>query len=64
MISIGKLRMKPTNPPLDVPGCTPFQRMDTLFRAVIAVPKAEIDKRETEWQRQHGKKKRKKVAKG
>lgn len=25
--------------------------MDNLFRAVIAVPKAEIDKREKEWKR-------------
>jgi hypothetical protein len=36
--------------------------MDNLFRAVIAVPKAEIDRREEEWQKAHGKK-RKKAAK-
>jgi hypothetical protein len=41
----------------------PFQRMDNLFRAVIAVPKAEIDRREKQWQKQHGKK-WKKAAKG
>lgn len=43
--------MRPTNPPIQVPGNTPFQKMDNLFRAVIAVPKAEIDKREKEWKR-------------
>lgn len=50
--------MKPANPPIDVPGCTPFQKMDNLFRAVIAVPKAEIDRREEQWQKANGKKKR------
>jgi hypothetical protein len=43
--------MKPKSPPIDVPGSTPFQKMDHLFRAVIAVPKEEIDRREKEWQR-------------
>lgn len=52
--------MKPPHPPIDVPGSTPFQKMDNLFRAVIAVPKAEIDRREQEWHKRHGKKKRKK----
>jgi hypothetical protein len=37
--------------------------MDNLLRAVIAVPKAEIDRREKEWKRKNGKK-RKKPAKG
>ncbi len=56
--------MKPALPPIDVPGSTPFQKLDNLFRAVIAVPKAEIDRREDEWQKQNGKaKKRKKTAK-
>jgi len=36
--------------------------MDNLFRAVIGVPKEEIDRREEEWQKTHGKK-RKKAAK-
>jgi hypothetical protein len=36
--------------------------MDNLFRAVIAIPKAEIDRREAEWQKANGKK-RKKAAK-
>ncbi|MBZ5609802.1 MAG: hypothetical protein LAP38_16190 [Acidobacteriia bacterium] len=44
--------MKPAAPPIAVPGGTPFQRMDNLFRAVIAVPKAEIDKREEKWKRE------------
>jgi len=37
--------------------------MDNLFRAVIAVPKVEIDRRERQWQKANGKK-RKKTAKG
>jgi hypothetical protein len=53
--------MRPVNPPIDAPGCTPFQKMDSLFRAVIAVPKAEIDRREEEWKRA---KKRKRLKKG
>jgi hypothetical protein len=52
--------MKPTLPPIEVPGSTPFQKMDNLFRAVIAVPKAEIDRREKEWQRGRKKKRTKK----
>jgi hypothetical protein len=38
--------VNPAHPPIQVPGSTPFQKMDNLFRAVIAVPKAEIDRRE------------------
>jgi hypothetical protein len=49
---------------MNVPGCTPFQKMDNLFRAVIAVPKAEIDRREQQWQKEHDKpRKRKRTAK-
>jgi hypothetical protein len=55
--------MKPANPPIQVPGSTPFQKMDNLFRAVIAVPKAEIDRREEQWKKAQGKKKRKMQAK-
>lgn len=51
--------MKPALPPINVPGSTPFQKMDNLFRAVIQVPKTEIDRREKEWQKQHGKKRKK-----
>jgi hypothetical protein len=54
--------VKPANPRIDVPGSTPFQKMDNLFRAVVAVPKAEIDRREEAWQKANGKKKRKKTA--
>jgi hypothetical protein len=53
--------MKPALPPIDVPGTTPYQKMDNLFRAVIAVPKAEIDRREEQWKKQRGKKQRKKA---
>jgi len=31
---------------------TPFQKMRHLFRAIIAVPKEEIDRREKEWQKE------------
>lgn len=47
--------MKPPLPAIDVPGRTPFQKMDNLFRAVIAVPKEEIDRREEKWTQEHGK---------
>ena len=53
--------MKRSNPPLDVPRSTPFQKIDNLFRAVIAVPKAKIDLREEAWKRA---KKRKRVKMG
>jgi hypothetical protein len=52
--------MKPALPAIDVPGSTPFQKMDNLFRAVIAVPKAEIDRREEQWKKQQGKKRKRK----
>jgi hypothetical protein len=56
--------VKPTLSPIDVPGSTPFQKMDNLFRAVIAVPKAEIDKREEQWKKEYGRpRKRKRAAK-
>ncbi len=50
--------MKPPNPSIDVPGRTPFQKMDNLFRAVIAVPKADVDRREEEWKKANGKKRK------
>jgi len=43
--------MKPPLPPIPTPEGTPFQKFDSLFRAVIAVPRAEIDKREAKWKR-------------
>lgn len=59
-------QMKPALPPIDVPGSTPFQRMDNLFRKVVTVSKEEIDRREEAWAKQNGKngKKRKKTPKG
>jgi hypothetical protein len=33
--------------------------MDDLFRAVIAIPKSEIDRREQEWRIRHGKRRKK-----
>jgi hypothetical protein len=50
--------VKPALPPIQVPGNTPFQKMDNLFRAVIAVPKAEIDRREEKWKRTQARKKK------
>jgi len=55
--------MKPILPPINVSGSTPFQKMDNLFRAVVAVPKAETDRLEKQWQKSNGKK-RKNTAKG
>jgi len=55
--------MKPALPLIPVPGTTPFQKMDNLFHAVIAVSTTEIDRREMQWQNANGKK-RKKTAKG
>jgi hypothetical protein len=53
--------MKPANPPIQVPGSTPFQKMDNLLKRVIAVPKAEIDRREKEWKRARKRKPAKRV---
>jgi hypothetical protein len=41
--------MKPALPPPARPDGKPFESLDELFRAVIAVPKSEIDRREEEW---------------
>ena len=49
-------QMKPALPAIQVPGSTPFQKLESIFRSVIAVPKAEIDRREKEWKRQREKK--------
>lgn len=40
-------------------GPNQFENFDKLFRAVIAVPKAAIDKEEAKWKRARAKKKRK-----
>lgn len=52
--------MKPALPPLEVPGNTPMEKFENLFRAVIAVPKSEIDKREKQWKRKQARKRAKK----
>jgi hypothetical protein len=41
-----------------VPGNTEFERFDNLFRTVIAVPKATIDREEAKWKRARARKKR------
>lgn len=35
---------------------TPFERFDRLFRKVIAVPKALVDKEDAKWKRRKSKK--------
>ena len=49
--------MKPSPAP-KVPGNTEFEKFDNFFRAVIAVPKAIIDKEDAKWKRSRAKKKR------
>jgi hypothetical protein len=43
--------------PIKVEG-TPFEKFDQLFRTVIAVPKAVIDKEEKKWKRARARKKK------
>jgi hypothetical protein len=50
--------MKPPLPPISTPEGTPFQKFDHLVTAVMAVSKDEIDKRERDWKRARGRKKR------
>jgi hypothetical protein len=40
--------MEPALPVIEVPGSTPFQKMDSLFRRVATVSNEEIDRREKE----------------
>jgi len=40
------------------PGVTPFERFDSLFRKVITVSKATIDKEEAKWKRRKRRKQR------
>jgi uncharacterized protein YifE (UPF0438 family) len=54
--------LKPALSPLEVPGNTPMEKFNNLFRAVIAVPKSEIDKREKQWKRKQARKRTKKPA--
>ena len=48
--------MKPALPPIPSPGATEFEKFDNLLRKVITVPKAEVERREKEWQKQRQKK--------
>lgn len=43
--------MRPKLPPIEQPDGTPFEKFDRLFRAVISVPKSEIERRESEWRK-------------
>jgi len=53
--------MKPALPPPTRPDGTRFPTLDSLFRAVIAVPKTEIDKREEKWKLAQKKKRAKRL---
>jgi hypothetical protein len=50
--------MNKSHPPPNVPGSTDFERFDNFVRAVIAVPKAVIDKEEKKWKRARARKKK------
>jgi hypothetical protein len=39
-----------------------FEKFDRLFRSVISVPKADIDKAETKWKQARAKKRAKRTA--
>jgi hypothetical protein len=54
--------MNKSLPAPNVPGKTEFERFDNFFRAVIAVPKAVIEKEEAKWKRARARKKAKKPA--
>ena len=54
--------MNKSLPPPNVPGKMEFERFDNFFRAVIAVPKAVIDKEDAKWKRARERKKRAKKA--
>ncbi len=43
---------------------TEAERMDALFRAVISVPKSEVDKRDAEWKKEQDQKRGDKPAPG
>jgi len=47
-------KTKPTKPPSDE-----YQRFESLAKALIAVPKSEIDKRQAEYEKKKAAKKRK-----
>lgn len=51
--------MKPLPAP-PVPGDTDAERFDNAVRTAFIVPKAEIERREAEWQREQGIKKQSK----
>jgi hypothetical protein len=50
--------MNKSHPPPNVPGNTEFEKFDNFVRAVIAVPKAVIDKEEKKWKRARARKKK------
>lgn len=50
-------RMKPAPPP-EVPGNTPWERFDNVFRTILTVSKEDLVKAEAKWKREREKKKR------
>ncbi len=55
--------MNKSLPAPNVPGHTEFEKFDNLFRAVIAVPKAIIDKEEAKWKRARARARKKRAKK-
>lgn len=59
------MKQSPSSKPIQIPediaarcdGPDQFEKFDSLFRTVIAAPKAEIDKREAKWKQTQAKKK-------
>jgi len=51
--------MKPA-PVLPAPESTPFENFDRLFRAVVAVPKSEVEKEEAKERKKNQRKRAKK----
>jgi hypothetical protein len=59
-------RAQPSPKPITIPddlaarcdGPNQFEKFDKFFRAVIAVPKSEIDKQEAKWKQSRARKKR------
>jgi hypothetical protein len=49
------MRKKIIPPGIEVPGATEFERFRNLTREVLAIPKAEIARRELEWRKERKK---------
>jgi hypothetical protein len=62
----GWMKSQPRTAPLEIPpdiaakctGPDQFEKFDRLFRSVISVPKADIDKAEAKWRQERAKKRK------